>query len=65
MDQNNSLTGIIIATAAVFEIHIDTNMVTTIKPKFNLKSTQTKNHADAITADQFRSDQICIHLFVM
>lgn len=29
--------GIIIATAAVFEIHIDTNIVTAIKPKFNLK----------------------------
>lgn len=29
--------GHIIATAAVFEIHIETNMVTVIKPKFNLR----------------------------
>lgn len=28
--------GHIMATAAVFDIHIDTNMVTVIRPKFNL-----------------------------
>lgn len=34
--------GHIIATAAVFEIHIETNIVTAVNPKFNLNVKRTR-----------------------
>lgn len=63
-DSNSSKTaciiGIIIATAAVFEIHIDTNIVTEIKPKFNLnfkfKTKSMEQH------DHFEQNHIYIFL---